>query len=474
MENYLYELSQVNHVVDIPEKIAIPEKVAFVIEQLEKHGYEAFAVGGCVRDSILGREPGDWDITTSALPEQVKQVFARTVDTGIAHGTVTVLIGKEGFEVTTYRIDGEYEDARHPKSVEFTRNLAEDLARRDFTINAMAYNPTVGFVDMYDGMDDLKRGIIRCVGVAKERFTEDALRIMRAVRFAAQLGFEIEEETAAAVKEIAPNLRNVSAERIQVELMKLLTSPNPQLIHLAYELGITKIIMPEYDAIVGVKQNTPNHCYTVDEHTLRALMEIKAEPALRLTMLMHDFGKPIVKKTDDGRDIFYKHPEVSAKIAKTIMRRLKFDNFTTDKVVRLVQWHGLKYYAEPVHIRRALNRVGADIFADFILVQRADVSAKDPKVIAAKLAALDEKEAIYHQIIERGDCFSIKGLDINGKDLIGAGIEPGPLLGAVLERLVERVIDAPELNKKEILLELALKEKDSEDIFAPKEYFFVP
>ena len=454
------------------EQIRMPKKVEYIIQRLKDNGYEAYIVGGCVRDSILGRMPGDWDITTSATPGQVKAVFERTVDTGIEHGTVTVMLDKEGFEVTTYRIDGEYEDSRHPKSVEFTGSLCEDLARRDFTINAMAYNKEQGLVDLYEGLEDLKRKRIRCVGCASHRFDEDALRILRAVRFGAQLGFDIEEETARAIRAKAPLLKNISAERIQAELVKLLVSPGPERIHMAYELGITAVILPEYDAIVGVRQNTPNHIYTVDVHTLKAVKNVEPLPYLRLTMLFHDFGKPKVKKTVDGRDIFYRHPEVSAQLAKSILKRLKFDNHTTDRVVRLVKWHGLKYDAVPIHVRRALNRVGADIFEDFIKVQRADVLAKSPSVIARKLELLDEKEQLYRQIIASGECYCVKMLAIGGRELIAAGITPGPLLGAVLERLVERVIDNPQLNTPKQLVALALEEKDSPDIFEEKKAFF--
>lgn len=454
-------------------EIRIPEKVSEIIHELNQNGYDAFAVGGCVRDSILGKLPQDWDITTSAKPHEVKRIFRRTIDTGIEHGTVTVMLGKEGFEVTTYRVDGEYEDNRHPKQVSFTANLTEDLARRDFTINAMAYNPDCGLVDVFGGLEDLRRKVIRCVGTAAERFDEDALRILRAIRFSAQLGFDIEKNTREAMTKKARHLQNISAERIQAEIVKLLTSEHPEKIHEAYALGITKIILPEYDAIVGVSQNTPNHIYTVDKHTMIALKAVEATPVLRLTMLMHDMGKPAVKKTaEDGRDIFYRHPEVSARIAKTILKRLKFDNDTLDKVVRLVKWHGLKYNAEAVDVRKALNRVGRDIFDDFIKVQTADVLAKSPAVIERKLELLKEKTALYHQIIEENQCFEIKSLAINGRDLIAAGIEAGPLLGAVLERLTEEVIEDQSLNIKEKLVARALEVKDDAHIFDEKEYFF--
>ena len=278
-------------------KIELPKKVLFIINNLQLAGYDAFAVGGCVRDSILARKPQDWDITTSAKPEAIKEIFRRTVDTGIEHGTVTVMIGKDSYEVTTYRIDGAYEDSRHPKEVRFTNCLEEDLRRRDFTINAMAYNDDVRLVDVFGGMQDLNHHLIRCVGDPRERFSEDALRILRAVRFSAQLDFPIEPDTAKAVKELAPNLKNISAERIQTELVKLLTSPHPERIQDACELGITKVVLPEWDAMVGVKQNTIHHKYDVAEHTLHTLKHVKRDKYLRLTMLFH----PVIMIADQLR-----------------------------------------------------------------------------------------------------------------------------------------------------------------------------
>lgn len=278
--------------------INIPQKAAQILKTLNAAGYEAYVVGGCVRDSILDRVPGDWDITTSALPEQVKELFHRTVDTGIQHGTVTVMMGKEGFEVTTYRVDGEYHDGRHPDAVTFTRSLEEDLKRRDFTINAMAYHPEHGLVDLFGGMEDINGKIIRCVGDPVERFTEDALRMLRAVRFSAQLGFTVEENTKAALARMSGNLEHVSAERIQTELVKLLVSDHPEKIQDAYELGITKVILPEFDAMMETTQETLHHCYNVGEHTIHALMNIPADKVLRLTMLFHDTGKPARKTVD--------------------------------------------------------------------------------------------------------------------------------------------------------------------------------
>ena len=342
-------------------KIALPRKVMMIINNLQLHGYEAFAVGGCVRDSILARRPEDWDITTSARPEEIKKLFRRTVDTGIEHGTVTVLIGKDSFEVTTYRVDGAYEDSRHPKEVRFTSRLEEDLQRRDFTINAMAYNDEVRLVDVFGGMKDLNHHLIRCVGDPRERFSEDALRILRAVRFSAQLNFPIETETADAVRELAPTLEKISAERIQTELVKLLVSPHPERIQDAYELGITKVILPEWDTMVGVEQNTPHHKYDVAQHTLHALKNVKRDKILRLTMLFHDMGKPSMRTTDEnGRDHFKGHALVSEEIARKVMRRLKFDNETVKKVSRLVCYHDYRVEATPENVRRAMNRIGVE------------------------------------------------------------------------------------------------------------------
>lgn len=250
-------------------RIQIPEKAKFIIDRLAAAGFEAYAVGGCVRDSILGRIPQDWDITTSARPEQVKTLFPRTVDTGLQHGTVTVLLEKEGFEVTTYRIDGRYEDSRHPTEVIFTPNLEEDLRRRDLTINAMAYNDDRGLVDIYGGMQDIADKVVRCVGNPLDRFGEDALRILRAIRFSAQLGYRIEENTGDAIRQLAPLLKNISAERIQTELVKLMTSPHPDYLREAYTNGVTKVFLPEFDLAMETEQNHPHHCYSVGEHTDR-------------------------------------------------------------------------------------------------------------------------------------------------------------------------------------------------------------
>lgn len=434
--------------------LTIPSKVEFIIKRLEEHGFEAYAVGGCVRDSILGRTPNDWDITTSALPEQVKALFNRTIDTGLQHGTVTVMLEKEGFEVTTYRVDGEYEDGRHPKEVTFTACLEEDLKRRDFTINAMAYNPSRGIVDMFHGVEDLENQVIRCVGNPIERFTEDALRILRAVRFSAQLGFSIEDETTKALRALAPNLKLVSAERIQVEMMKLLVSPHPDYLKKAYDAGITKEFFPEWDKCMETAQNTPHHSGTVGEHTLRTLTNIRADKVLRLTMLLHDIGKPVMKTTDEnGRDHFKGHPEAGEKIAIDIMRRWKLDNDTIHKVSHLVKWHGYRPPAEIKAVRRAMNKIGEEFFPLYLEVQMADTMSKSTYKLDDKLERLQGVEACYKEILAKQQCVCLKDLAVTGKDLIAAGVQPGKQIGLILNGLLEHVLENPDDNKKEILLE---------------------
>lgn len=440
-------------------KIELPRKVIMIINNLQLHGYEAFAVGGCVRDSILCRRPEDWDITTSAKPEEIKRLFRRTVDTGIEHGTVTVMIGKDGFEVTTYRVDGEYTDSRHPKEVTFTTNLEEDLKRRDFTINAMAYNDEVRLVDVFGGMKDLNHHLIRCVGDPMERFSEDALRILRAVRFSAQLSCSIEKNTADAVRALAPTLKNISAERIQVELVKLLTSNHPELIQDAYELGITKVILPEWDAMVGVEQNTPHHKYDVADHTLHALKNVKKDKILRLTMLFHDMGKPAMKTTDEkGRDHFKGHALVSEEIARTVLRRLKFDNETVKKVTRLVCYHDYRIEATPQNVRRAMNRIGVELFPYYLAVRMADVKAQSPYRRRAKIENIVVMRELYQEALYNDQCVTLRQLKVTGRDLLKLGMQPGRQMGDMLSELLELVIDDPEMNDREKLCDY-VKEK---------------
>ena len=447
-------------------RIELPQNVQTIIHTLQAHGYEAYAVGGCVRDSLLGREPDDWDITTSATPQETKALFSRTVDTGIAHGTITVLMEKEGFEVTTYRVDGEYEDSRHPKEVTFTRCLSEDLLRRDFTINAMAYNDVDGLIDLFGGMEDLKANIIRCVGNATERFTEDALRILRAVRFAAQLGFSIEEDTKCGIRKLAPNLKNISAERIQVELLKLLVSPNPGLIRMAYELGITKVILPEFDAMMETTQETPHHDRNVGEHTIKSIEQVRPDKVLRLTMLLHDVGKPERKTVDEsGRAHFKQHDLLSAEMTKQILRRLKFDNDTLHKVTKLVAFHDYRMPAEPRNVRRAMNRIGEELFPCYLEVRTADTLAQSDYRREEKLQNLADIRSCYEEILRKRECVSLKDLAVSGADLIADGMQPGKEIGEVLEALLELVLENPERNTRESLMALQREIRETSHTF---------
>lgn len=439
-------------------KIHLPDKVNFIIDTLNKHGFEGYAVGGCVRDSMLSRVPQDWDITTSAKPEQVKALFRHTIDTGIQHGTVTVMLDHEGFEVTTYRIDGEYEDARHPKEVQFTANLLEDLKRRDFTINAMAYNEKDGLVDAFDGRGDLERGIVRCVGNPTERFTEDALRMLRAVRFAGQLGFVIDKDTKDAITKLAPTIAKVSAERIQIELVKLMQAKHPEEIKTAYETGLTKVFLPEFDVMMETDQKNPHHCYSVGEHTIAALMHAPADKVIRLTMLLHDVAKPICKSTDDkGVDHFYGHPKEGADMARGILRRLKFDNDTTKRVCSLVACHDHLPKLEEKNVRKAINKLGEEQYPALFAVKRADILAQSGYQREEKLADVAKYERLYQKIIEEKQCLFIRDLAVTGTDLIAAGMTPGKEIGAMLSYLLTQVLEHPEWNTKEKLLELVHK-----------------
>lgn len=433
--------------------IALPEQIKRILDTLSRAGFEAYAVGGCVRDSILGREPEDWDVTTSAKPGEVKALFPRTIDTGIEHGTVTVMDGRKGFEVTTYRVDGKYEDFRRPKEVTFTPSLREDLKRRDFTMNAMAYNPMGGLVDIFDGMGDIERKTIRCVGDAGRRFGEDALRMMRAVRFAAQLGFSIAPDTREAICRLAPHLARVSAERVQAELVKLLLSDHPEEMRALYETGLTKVVMPEFDAMMQTEQNNPHHKYTVGEHTICALTHVKKDKVLRLAVLLHDVAKPLCRTADEnGVHHFHGHPKMGGEMARGILRRLKFDNHTVDTVCRLVAGHDDNPPATERAVRRAMVRTGIDAYPDIFEVKRADVLAQSDYRRAQKLEYLDTYEACYRSIRDKKQCLTLKDLAVTGGDLIAAGMQPGPKVGAALKEMLEIVIKDPEKNEKEYLM----------------------
>ena len=435
------------------EMISLPVKVRRILRTLRDHGFEAFVVGGCVRDSILGRQPSDWDIATSASPQQVRALFPHTVDTGIAHGTVTVMMDREGFEVTTYRIDGKYSDGRHPDSVEFTPDLAEDLGRRDFTINAMAYSEEDGLIDLFGGREDLDRGLVRCVGSASMRFGEDALRMLRAVRFCAQMGFSLDAEAGEAIRAQASDLKKVSAERIRAELEKLLVSPHPEMLRMAWETGITAVVLPEFDRMMDQVQNGSHHIFSVGEHTLQTMRSIRPDRLLRFVMLFHDMGKPVrAVRTPDGIYHFRGHAADSAVIARQITDRLRFDRATADRCVRLVSVHSLYPEATPEGVRRGAAQTGPDIFGLFLEVKRADIMGQNPAVQGPKLKWLAKVEKIWQEILERGDCLQVRDLAVGGKDLIDDGMPPGPGMGVLLEQLLDEVLADPEKNRRELLL----------------------
>ena len=443
-------------------QIEIPKNVATILKILESRGYEAFAVGGCVRDTILGRTPGDWDITTSALPQQVKKIFHKTIDTGLQHGTVTVRIGGEGYEVTTYRIDGKYTDGRHPDQVQYTTDLIEDLKRRDFTVNAMAYNPSVGLIDAFDGMGDLERKRITCVGDAKERFCEDALRILRAVRFSAQLGFEIAEPTKEAIVSLAPMLKKISAERIRTELEKLLLSDHPEKLVDAYEMGITNVVLPEFDRMMECTQRTPYHQYDVGRHTIEVVRNVPADRVMRWAALLHDVAKPESRTVKDGREHFHGHAHLGSRKAPEIMRRLRIDNKTIKTVARLIDCHDDRpaqtpLGATPEAVRRSVHKIGKDIYAQYLMLAYADFQGKSDY---GKEKGFDDYLYVcrqFEEILQNHICTSVKEMNISGKDLIALGCPTGEKIGEVLEELLELVLKDPDKNKKEILQKEAEK-----------------
>lgn len=454
----------------------IPKQAEKIIDILQKHGHEAYLVGGCVRDMLLNKEPEDWDITTSARPDEVKVLFNRTIDTGIKHGTVTVMMGNHGYELTTYRIDGDYKDSRHPSQVLFTSKLAEDLKRRDFTVNAMAYNQKSGLVDLFGGQQDLEQRIIRCVGNATERFSEDALRILRAIRFAGQLGFTIEKQTLSAVGQLAPSLSNISAERIRTEFGKLLISAHPEFLLTAWQYNITKIILPEFDKMMDTPQNNPHHCYTVGMHCIKTLENMhiywkereqkennireqeKKFQIMCLSALLHDIAKPYVRTRDEMQiDHFYGHPPKSAEMAEQILRRLKFDNDTVEWVKRLILWHDYRYTGKKSGMRHAVNKIGKDLMLDLFLLQRCDILAQNPEKIEEKLSILKKAEELFYQIEEDKECTNLKMLAISGKDLIASGFHQGKELGEILHTILEHVLENPQDNEKQVLLKLAQK-----------------
>lgn len=439
--------------------IKVPEEPRFIINMLQRNNYKAYIVGGCVRDRLLLKEPDDWDITTSAKPEETMKIFKaagyKVIPTGLIHGTVTVMLGKVGYEITTFRIDGEYSDGRHPDNVEFTDEVKEDLSRRDFTINSMAYNDKDGLVDYFNGYEDLSNKIVRCVGDPDKRFNEDALRMLRAIRFSAQLGFEIESKTAEAIKVNYKLIKNVSEERIQVEINKILMSDNPNYIEKLYEYKLLDCIIPEYSLCFKCDQNNPNHIYNVGVHIQNSLLYVERQLSLKLAMLFHDIGKPLCKTTDgNGIDHFYCHAEKSFFLVESILKRLKYDNATIEKVKTLVKFHDAAIDS-PRQIRKILSKIGEENFIDLIKVKEADIKAQNHQYYKERHNKLELAKNIFNKIIAENNCFMLKDLAVGGRDLMCIGIKDGRLIGKTLNVLLEMVIENPELNSKKKLLEIA-------------------
>ncbi len=436
------------------------------LRRLNDAGYEAYLVGGCVRDAILGRDPGDCDITTSALPDRVQAVFAgeRVVATGLKHGTVTVLTDGEPLEITTYRRETGYSDHRHPDAVRFTGSLREDLARRDFTVNAMAWHPEKGLVDLFGGEEDLRRGLIRCVGRAEDRFAEDALRILRALRFSSVLGFPLEEATARAAEAQKDLLAFVSAERIAAELTKLLCGGDVLRVVTSY-WPILAVPLPELAAMAGFDQCSRYHCYDVLTHCAVAAAAVPPERIVRWAALLHDAGKPACFTRDaEGNGHFYGHAKKSAAIAERVLTRLRFDRDAVRRIVTLVELHDIPIdppEGDPSRaVKRLLRRLGEEDFFRLLAVKRGDALAHAPRY-RGRTHACDRIEALAREILAREQCFSLRDLAVKGDDLLALGIPRGPVLGRTLEQLLEAVISGTVPNEREALLALAREKGQS-------------
>jgi tRNA nucleotidyltransferase (CCA-adding enzyme) len=442
-----------------------PEKVKFILTQLNKNGYDAYVCGGAVRDILLKKIPKDYDITTNALPEQVKSIFSKTIDTGLKHGTVTVILEKDTFEITTFRTDGNYSDNRHPDKVNFTALLKEDSSRRDFTINAMAMDINKQIYDYFDGQKDLKNKKIKCVGNPSDRFNEDALRMLRAVRFASQLGFNINEDIKHAILNSIKLLKNISKERIREEFNKILMSNYPIYgLNILIEWNFMKYICPEIYKTYEFQQYNLYHVHTVCDHILESINIIKPDLSLRLTMFFHDIGKPeCFSKDENGHGHFYNHSRISVDIAERTMKNLKYNNDIIKKVVNLVKYHEYDLEPKKSAIKRFLNKTGEENFSNWYEVRTADILTQNLKYALKRLEKLFEIKVLYKEIQKDKDCFTLKNLAINGNDLIDIGIKPGKEIGTKLQYLLEKVIENPELNTKEQLLKNFLKVNEEKE-----------
>ena len=434
-------------------KINIPRGARQILRELEAKGFEAYAVGGCVRDSLLGKEPEDWDICTSAKPDEVLACFKnyRVIPTGLKHGTVTVMIEDIPFEITTYRIDGEYSDNRRPDNVSFTADLTEDLTRRDFTVNAMAYSPTLGLADPFYGAKDLNNKLIRCVGDPVMRFHEDGLRILRAVRFAAVLGFKIHALTEDAINSNLHLLENISKERIAAELNKILLGDVPDF-DPALFLSCVCAVIPGFKPCVGFQQNNPYHIYDVAQHTLYALSHAPKDLQIRLAVLLHDIGKPHCYTEDERGGHFYGHQSVGADMARKILTDLKYDNNTVDTVVKLIAYHVSTIVPTKAAVKRWLNKLGEELFRKLLQVMRAD-SLAHSELSREYLDKLTAAEDVIDEILAEEACFSLKDLAVNGDDIMTLGVKQGKEVGVILGQLLEAVMDGLVENTKEALID---------------------
>ncbi len=436
----------------------LPAGAEFVLRRLHDAGYQAYVVGGCVRDTLLGKVPKDWDVCTNALPHEMQRVFAdcHVIETGLQHGTLTVMYEHEPFEVTTFRVDGEYTDHRHPDEVIFVADVKDDLSRRDFTVNAMAWSPETGLVDAFGGQADLAAGVIRCVGDPRKRFDEDALRIMRALRFASVYGFTIDKKTDAAIHELKHTLADVAAERIRVELAKLLCGQGAGFILRAYR-DVIFTLFPQLAPMDGFDQRTPYHAFDVWEHTVRAVENVPPAEVLRLTMLLHDSGKPGCFTVDEnGVGHAREHQVASAEIAKDVLLSLKPDNHTRDRVLTLVENHTYKLKHDRRAMLRLLSRLGEEVARQLLVIHRADASAKGVRLQSEIDAEYDAYTAVLDEVLSEGLCYSVKDMAINGRDLMALGAR-GKAVGECLEYLLSLLLAETLPNEHDALLDAAKK-----------------
>lgn len=437
----------------------LPESALAALERLENAGFEAYVVGGCVRDGIMGREISDWDICTSALPEETLDLFSdkKTIPTGLKHGTVTAVYNSLHLEITTYRAEGNYSDSRRPDSVTFGVTLEKDLSRRDFTCNAIAYSPKRGMSDPFGGRQDIENRVIRAVGNAEERFSEDALRIMRALRFSSVLGFSIEKKTAEALRKKKKLLRNIAGERIFEELKKLVCGVNAGAVIREFH-DVLNIVIPGLSKLNGFDQKSPYHTKDVLGHTIDVLENIKPEPILRLAALFHDFGKPDkFFMGDDGRGHFYSHEPHGAYLLGKIWPRLKPDSFTKNRVTNLVRLHHLNITPLPVVVKRRIRKYGADFIRDVLCLMKADAAAHTSDSAEKRLEKINEFDILFEEAIKNDSCCTVSQLAVKGGDIIGLGVHQGRQIGEILDALLTEVIENDLPNEREILLEKAKK-----------------